>query len=76
MLLLTRWELLHEFSAMQDRPNHMNRLFRGTYSPEVPEEALATTSCTACGRPASDQRNGEPAYACDEMPKLCREREA
>ena len=47
MTLLTRWEPLREFSAMQDRINRinrMNRLFRESYSPEVPEEALTTTS--------------------------------
>ena len=43
MTLLTRWEPLREFSAMQDRINRMNRLFRESYSPEVPEEALTTT---------------------------------
>src|SRR6266550_1291166 len=44
MTLLTRWEPLREFSAMQDRMNRMNRLFRESYSPEGPEEALTTTS--------------------------------
>jgi len=47
MTLLTRWEPLREFSAMQDRinrMNRMNRLFRESYSPEVPEEALTTTN--------------------------------
>ena len=44
MTLLTRWEPLREFSTMQDRMNRMNRLFRESYSPEVPEEALTTTS--------------------------------
>ena len=47
MTPLTRWEPLREFSAMQDRINRinrMNRLFRESYSPEVPEEALTTTS--------------------------------
>ncbi|MGD0157066.1 MAG: Hsp20/alpha crystallin family protein, partial [Terracidiphilus sp.] len=44
MTLLTRWEPMREFSAMQDRINRMNRLFRESYSPEVPEEALTTTS--------------------------------
>jgi HSP20 family protein len=29
---------------MQDRMNRMNRLFRESYSPEGPEEALTTTS--------------------------------
>ena len=43
MTLLTRWEPLREFS-MQDRMNRMNRLFRESYSPEGPEEALTTTS--------------------------------
>ena len=41
MTLLNRWEPLREFSTMQDR---MNRLFRESYSPEAPEEALTTTS--------------------------------
>jgi len=41
MTLLTRWEPFREFSTMQDR---MNRLFRESYSPEGPEEALTTTS--------------------------------
>jgi HSP20 family protein len=41
MTLLTGWESLREFSAMQDR---MNRLIRESYSPEVPEEALTTTT--------------------------------
>src|SRR5580700_9543984 len=44
MTLLTRWEALREFSTMQDRINRMNRLFRESYSPEGPEEALTTTS--------------------------------
>ncbi len=44
MTLLTRWEPFREFSAMQDRLNRMNRLFRESYSPEGPEEALTTTS--------------------------------
>jgi HSP20 family protein len=43
MTLLTRWEPL-QFSNMQDRMNRMNRLFRESYSPEGPEEALTTTS--------------------------------
>src|SRR6266567_9096705 len=41
MTLLTRWEPFREFSTMQER---MNRLFRESYSPEVPEEALTTTN--------------------------------
>jgi HSP20 family protein len=44
MTLLTRWGPLREFSAMQDRINRMSRLFRESYSPEGPEEALTTTS--------------------------------
>ena len=44
MTLLTRWEPFREFSTMQDRINRMNRLFRESYSPEDPEEALTTTS--------------------------------
>jgi HSP20 family protein len=44
MNLLTRWEPFRESSTMQDRMNRMNRLFRESYSPEGPEEALTTTS--------------------------------
>jgi len=44
MTLLARWEPLREFSAVQDRMNRLNRLFRESYSPEGPEEALTTTS--------------------------------
>jgi HSP20 family protein len=44
MPLLTRWEPFREFSTMQDRMNRMNRLFRESYSPEGPEDALASTS--------------------------------
>ena len=44
MTLLTGWESLREFSAMQDRMNRMNRLFRESYRPEGPEEALTTTT--------------------------------
>src|SRR6201988_959659 len=44
MTLLTRWEPFREFSTMQDRLNRLNRLFRESYSPEGPEEALTTTS--------------------------------
>src|SRR5216683_1331954 len=44
MTTLTRWEPFREFSNMQDRMNRMNRLFRESYSPEGPEEALTTTS--------------------------------
>src|SRR2546425_9250899 len=39
-----RWDPFREFSTMQDRMNRMNRLFRESYSPEGPEEALTTTS--------------------------------
>jgi HSP20 family protein len=44
MTLLTGWESLRELSAMQERMNRMNRLFRESYSPEGPEEALTTTT--------------------------------
>jgi len=44
MTVLTRWDPFHQFSTMQDRVNRMNRLFRESYSPEGPEEALTTTS--------------------------------
>ena len=44
MTLLARWEPLREFSAMQDRMNRMNRVFRESYSPEGPEEALTNTN--------------------------------
>ena len=44
MTLLTRWEPLREYSDMQDRMNRMNRLFRESYNPEGPEDALTTTS--------------------------------
>ena len=44
MTPLTRWEPWREFFAMQDRINRMNRFSRESYSPEVPEEALTTTS--------------------------------
>jgi len=47
MTLLTGWESLREFAAMQDRMNRMNRmnrLIREGYSPEGPEEALTTTT--------------------------------
>src|SRR6201982_3034639 len=43
MTALTRWDPFREFSTMQDRLNRMNRLFRESYSPEGPEEALTTT---------------------------------
>ena len=44
MTVLTRFEPFREFSTMQDRMNRMNRLFRESYSPEAPEEALTTTN--------------------------------
>ena len=44
MTLLTRWELFREFSPQQDRMNRLNRLFRESYAPDGPEEALKTTS--------------------------------
>src|ERR1041384_3463901 len=44
MTVLARWEPFRAFSTMQDRMNRMNRLFRESYSPEGPEEALTTTS--------------------------------
>jgi HSP20 family protein len=44
MTLLTRWEPFRELSTIQDRVNRMNRLFRESYSPEGPEEALTTTT--------------------------------
>ena len=44
MALLTSWESLREFSAMQERMNRMNRLFRESNSPDGPEEALTTTT--------------------------------
>jgi HSP20 family protein len=43
-MTLTHWEPFREFSTMQDRINRMNRLFRESYNPEGPEEALTTTS--------------------------------
>jgi HSP20 family protein len=44
MTLLTRWEPFRELSTMQDRMNRMNRLFRESYNPGGPEEALTTTN--------------------------------
>jgi len=44
MTLLTRWDPFREFSTMQNRMNRMNRLFRESYSPEVQEDALTTTT--------------------------------
>jgi len=44
MTLLNRWEPFREFLTMQDRMNRMNRLYRESYSPEAPDEALTSTS--------------------------------
>jgi HSP20 family protein len=44
MTLLTGWEPVREFSAMQDRVNRLNRLVRESYRPEGPEEALTTST--------------------------------
>ena len=44
MTLVTRWDPFRQFSTMQDRMNSMNRLFRESYTPEGPEEALTTTT--------------------------------
>jgi HSP20 family protein len=44
MTLLARWEPFRELSTMQDRLNRMDRLFRESYGPEGPEDALTTTS--------------------------------
>src|SRR5579871_3109544 len=41
MTVLTRWE---PFRELQDRIDRMSRLFRESYRPEGPEEALMTTS--------------------------------
>jgi HSP20 family protein len=40
MTVLARWDPIQATAALQDR---MNRLFRESYSPEGPEEALTTT---------------------------------
>src|SRR6266852_6336167 len=57
MTLLTRWEPFREFSTMQDRMNRMNRLFRESYSPEGPEEALTTTSFAPAVDTYEDEHN-------------------
>src|SRR5436305_5643610 len=44
MTVLSRWEPFREFSTTQDRMNRMNRLFRKSYTPEGPEDALTTTT--------------------------------
>src|ERR1019366_1483467 len=43
--------------TMQDRINSMNRLFRESYRPEVPEEALTTTSYAPPVDIYEDERN-------------------
>src|SRR6202161_2473455 len=43
MTLLTNWDSLREFSAMQERMNRMNLLARESNSHGGPEEALTTT---------------------------------
>ena len=57
MTLMTPWEPLREFSAMQDRISYMNRLFRESYRPEVPEEALTTTRYAPPVDIYEDERN-------------------
>ena len=44
MTQITRWEPVRELSNLQNRLNHMNRLFRESFNYESPEEALATTN--------------------------------
>ena len=44
MTVLTRWAPFREYSTLQDRMNRMNRLFRESYNPEGPEDALTTTT--------------------------------
>src|SRR3979411_3070410 len=44
MTVLTGWEPFRDSSTMRDRINRVNRLFRESYSPEGPEEALTTTA--------------------------------
>jgi len=41
MSQLTRWQPLREFSPIEER---LNRLFRESFNPESPEDALTTTS--------------------------------
>jgi len=43
MTPLANWEPFHQYFAVQDRMNRVNRLSRESYSPEVQEEALTTT---------------------------------
>lgn len=44
MTHLTRFQPYGEFSTMQDRTNHINRIFRELYSTQGPEEPLTNTS--------------------------------
>src|ERR1700693_3956778 len=44
MTVLTRWEPFRELSTMQDLMNRLSRLSRASHSPEVPEDALTSTS--------------------------------
>src|SRR5437588_11207284 len=44
MTVLTRWDPFRDYSTIEDRMYRMDRLFRESYSPEGPEEALTTTS--------------------------------
>src|SRR5437868_4473521 len=57
MTVLTRWDPVREFSTLQDRMNRMNRLFRESYSPEGPEEALTTTSFAPAVDVYEDEHN-------------------
>jgi hypothetical protein len=57
MALLTGWESVRELFAMQDRMNRMNRLFRESNSPEVPEEALTTTTLAPPADIYEDEHN-------------------
>jgi HSP20 family protein len=57
MTILTRWDPFREFSTLQDRMNRMNRLFRDSYSPEGPEEALTTTSFAPPADVYEDEHN-------------------
>jgi len=54
---LTRWDPFREFSNLQHRMNRMNRLFRESYNPEGPEEALTTTSFAPPADVYEDEHN-------------------
>src|SRR5438309_392628 len=43
MTVMTRWDAVREFSTLQDRVNRVNRMLNDS-GPQVPEEALTTTS--------------------------------